>query len=61
MPKTSVQIVDLSTGREVHVKKLTVDLESAVVLARLEELLAGHLVTRKKTPQKAGDLPQKEA
>lgn len=53
MNKCTVQIVDVSHGFEVHVRKLTFTVHPHVVLEELLKMFDGHLVTAKKAENSA--------
>lgn len=61
MTRTTVQIVEIVDGRERHVRKFTTTLPASTVLAGVETLLGGHLVTAKKRGSLARDRGQKKA
>lgn len=50
--KCTVQIVDLGSGIETHVKKMSCNLPGKKVLQAIENLLKGHLVSAKKAAAK---------
>lgn len=59
MKKCTIQIVDLSLGIEQHVRKITLDLAGFEVLTMIEEVFAGHIVSRKNKSKTGADRGQK--
>lgn len=59
--QTTIQIVDVSGERPVHVRKVTVSKQAAVVLGQILDLFEGHLVTAKRSTGNARDRGQNQA